>query len=114
MGAWLRGAGADRAGGRAVAGLGAGMGLAVAGRMMPGLVPGATPPAPPPPPAPPAWHLVQNGQATGPFTMEQLARFAEAGALRTDTLVWTAGMAGWSAASQVPQVAPLVTPPSAR
>jgi membrane protease subunit (stomatin/prohibitin family) len=113
IGASLPAAAANPAGGLAGAGLGAGMGLAVAGRMLPGLVPGAAPQAPPPPPPPPAWHLVQNGQATGPFTLEQLARFAEAGALRGDTLVWTPGMAGWSAAAQVPQLAPLVGAPPA-
>ena len=34
-------------------------------------------------------------------------------ALRGDTLVWTAGMAGWSAAAQVPQLQPLLGPPPA-
>ena len=108
-------AAANPAGGLAGAGLGAGLGLAVAGRMMPQLVPGATPQSPPPPPAPPAWHLVQGGQATGPFTWDQLTRYAEAGVLRADTFVWTAGMASWSPAGQVPQLLPLfgaATPPA--
>ncbi|HEY8492311.1 MAG TPA: SPFH domain-containing protein [Myxococcota bacterium] len=113
IGASLPAAAANPAGGLAGAGLGAGIGMAVAGRMMPGLVPGALPQAPPPPPPPPAWHLVQNGQATGPFTGEQLARFVESGVLRGDTLVWTPGMAGWAPAAQVPQLAPLLAAPPA-
>jgi membrane protease subunit (stomatin/prohibitin family) len=92
-------------GGLAGAGLGAGMGLAVAGRMMPGLLgPLGAPQAPPPPPPPPAWHVVQGGQASGPFTLDQLAQAAAAGTLRADTLVWTAGMASWAPAGQVPQL----------
>lgn len=114
IGSSLPAAAANPAGGLAGAGLGAGLGMAVAGRMLPGVVPGALPQAPPPPPPPPAWHLVQNGQATGPFTMDQLRSFAETGALRADTLVWTAGMAGWAAASQVPQLAPLLSAPPVR
>jgi membrane protease subunit (stomatin/prohibitin family) len=115
IGASIPAAAASSAGGLAGAGLGAGMGLAVAGRMLPGLVPGASPQAPPPPPAPPAWHLVQGGQATGPYTLDQLAGLVQAGALRPDTFVWTAGMASWSPAAQVPQLTPLFgapTPPA--
>ena len=67
----------------------------------------AVPQAPPPPPAPPAWHVVQNGQATGPFTLDDLARAAASGTLRGDTLVWTVGMPSWSPVSQVPQLAEL-------
>jgi membrane protease subunit (stomatin/prohibitin family) len=111
IGASMPTAAANPAGALAGAGLGAGMGLAVAGRLMPPAAPGAMPQTPPPPPPPPAWHVVQGGQAAGPFTMEQLARAAQAGTLRGDTLVWTAGMAGWSAAAQVPQLAGLFAAP---
>jgi membrane protease subunit (stomatin/prohibitin family) len=96
-------AAANPAGGIAAGGIGMGMGLAMANRIGPAQGP-AMPPTPPPPPPPPAWHVVQGGQATGPFTLEDLARAAAAGTLRPDTLVWTAGMATWSAAGQVPQL----------
>jgi hypothetical protein len=97
-------AAANPAGGIAAGGIGMGMGLAMANRIGPAQGP-AMQPAPPPPPPPPAWHVVQGGQATGPFTFDDLSRAAAAGTLRADTLVWTAGMATWSAAGQVPQLA---------
>jgi len=113
IGAAIPSAAANPAGGLAGAGVGVGMGMAVAGRMMPGPGgPAPAPQAPPPPPPPPAWHLVQGGQAAGPFTEEQLARAATAGTLRPDTLVWTAGMAAWAPAGQVPQLATLFAAPS--
>ena len=105
IGAATKVAAANPAGGIAAGGIGMGMGLAMANRITPQ---GPTMhPTPPPPPPPPAWHVVQAGQATGPFTLEDLARAAQAGTLRADTLVWTAGMATWSAAAQVPQLASL-------
>jgi membrane protease subunit (stomatin/prohibitin family) len=104
VGAATQVAAANPAGGIAAGGIGMGMGLAMANRMGPGQGP-VLQPTPPPPPPPPAWHVVQGGQATGPFTLDDLARAAAAGTLRTDTLVWTAGMASWSPAGQVPQLA---------
>jgi membrane protease subunit (stomatin/prohibitin family) len=104
-------AAANPAGGLAGAGLGVGMGMAMAGPMARGGVPGGPAPAPQaPPPPPPAWHLVENGQTVGPFTLEQLAQAAASGRLRPETLVWTAGMAGWAAASQVEPMAGLFPP----
>jgi membrane protease subunit (stomatin/prohibitin family) len=108
IGASIPTAAASPAGGLAGAGIGAGVGMAVAGRMMPGLpVPTGSPHAPPPPPPPPAWHVVEGGAAVGPVALEQLAAWASAGRLRPDTLVWTAGMAAWAPAGQVPQLATL-------
>jgi len=108
IGAATKVAAANPAGGIAAGGIGMGMGLAMANRITPqGPSMHATPPPPPPPPA---WHVVQAGQATGPFTLEDLARAAQAGTLRADTLVWTAGMATWSSAAQVPQLSGLFAP----
>lgn len=104
IGAATKVAAANPAGGIAAGGIGMGMGLAMANRIGPAQGP-AMQPTPPPPPPPPAWHVVQGGQATGPFTLDDLARAAQAGTLRADTLVWTAGMASWSPAGQVPQLA---------
>jgi membrane protease subunit (stomatin/prohibitin family) len=107
VGAAAKIAAGNPAGGIAAGGIGVGMGLAMANRMG-GASAGQTPvlpQSPPPPPPPPAWHVVQNGQATGPFTVEDLARAAANGTVRGDTLVWTVGMASWVPVSQVPQLA---------
>ena len=87
-------AAANPAGGLAGAGVGLGMGMAMAGPMMQGAGAAPAPQTPPPPPAPAAWHLAENGQSTGPFTMEQVAQGIATGRIRPETLVWTAGMAG--------------------
>jgi hypothetical protein len=99
-------AAANPAGGLAGAGVGLGMGLGIAQTM--GVTPtqdGSPAPAqsPQPPPAPPApsWHIAVNGQTQGPFTSEQIASGIAAGQVHGSTLVWTAGMANWTAANQV-------------
>jgi hypothetical protein len=78
------------------------MGMAVAQQLG-----AAGPGAPPPPPAAAAWHVVENGASIGPFTPTQIAEAAASGRLRPDTLVWTSGMAGWTPAARVPQLAAL-------
>lgn len=101
------------AGGLAGAGLGMGMGMAMAQPMMHGMngmggtmaggQPAPVPPppvAPPPPPPVPTWHLAENGEAVGPFTQPQLVEALDNGRLRADTLVWRAGMQGWTPAGQ--------------
>jgi len=99
-------AAANPAGGLAGAGVGLGMGLGIAQTMGAAPTPGGSPaslqnPQPPPPPAP-SWHIAVNGQTQGPFTPEQIAGGIAAGQVRRDTLVWSAGMANWTAASQIP------------
>lgn len=113
IGASLPTAAKNPAGGLAGAGLGAGVGVAMAGRMISGAAPGAAAAQPPPLPPPPApmWHMAQAGSATGPFSAQQMAQQAASGALRPDTLVWSPGMAGWTAAGQVSQLAHLWPPP---
>jgi membrane protease subunit (stomatin/prohibitin family) len=118
LGAAMPTAAANPAGGLAGAGVGVGMGMAMANQWGGGSASPAPPAAPPPPP--PVWHFVENGATVGPLAPEQLAQIAGAGRLRPDSLVWTAGMAGWTPASQVPQLAglfqaappPLPPPPS--
>jgi len=96
-------AAANPAGGVAGAGVGLGMGMAMAGPMLRG----AGAPVPPPPPAPAAWHLAENGQSSGPYSTEQIVQAIATGRVQPDTLVWTAGMAAWTAAAQTPQLAGL-------
>ena len=113
-------AAANPAGGLAAAGVGLGMGAAMAGRWEaqppgggPGGVAGQQPisPVPPPPPPPLQWHIAQNGQTLGPYSMGELAEAIATNRVRPDTLVWTVGMADWTAATQIPQIAALFPPP---
>ena len=60
----------------------------------------------------PAWHVAENGAAVGPFTPQQLSGAVGSGRLRPDTLVWRAGMEGWVAAGQMPELAVLFRPSS--
>ncbi len=41
------------------------------------------------------WFFVENGQSTGPVSGEVLATLVREGRIRSDTLVWRAGMAQW-------------------
>ncbi len=112
-------------------GLGAGMGAGVGmGQMMAGMFGGmgqpqqpqgappqaAPPPAAAPPPLPQAvqFHVALGGQSAGPFNVAALQQYVQAGQLTKDTLVWRQGMAAWTAAGQVPELAGLfgaVPPP---
>nr|WP_241835165.1 SPFH domain-containing protein [Pseudofrankia asymbiotica] len=72
------------------------------------------PGTPPPLPQAAQWFIGVGGQQQGPFDAAGLTQRVAAGELRPDTLVWKAGMAAWTAAGQVPEVAPLfanVPPP---
>ena len=79
-----------------------------------GAGPAGAPQVVPPPPPPVLWHVVQNGQTTGPFTVAQLAQSAAAGVFRRDMLVWSAGMAGWITASEVAALAGVFQKPLAK
>ncbi len=105
-------------------GLGAGMGAGVGlGQMMAGMFgsmqqpQAAAQPAAPagPPPLPPAvtFYVAIGGQQAGPFNMATLQQYVQTGQLAKDTLVWKQGMANWTAAGQVPELANLfgATPP---
>lgn len=101
------------AGGIAGAGIGLGMGMAMAGPLFEGQRPSLQAPPPPPPPLR-IWHVAENGETTGPFAEQQLVDTIRAGRLRRETLVWSAGMAGWVEAAQVPALSehfPVAPPP---
>lgn len=105
--------------------VGAGMGLGM-GMMMPGMVQQAFAPqqqpgyyapqqgmaAAPPPPLPGAatFHAAIGGQQQGPFGIDVLRSFAGQGQLTPGTLVWRQGMAGWTPAGQVPELAQVFQP----
>jgi len=95
-----------------------GMGVAMAGQMAQQVQPGAgaatgapAGPTPPPLPGQVQYHVESGGQATGPFTVEQLQSAIAAGQVGAATLVWSPGMAQWTPAAQVPALAALLTPP---
>ena len=70
--------------------------------------------APPPPPQQQAFYAIVGGAQQGPFVVAQLQQMAQMGQIQPDTMVWSAGMAGWVAASTVPALATLfvaVPPP---
>ncbi len=107
-------------GGGAAEGMGLGVGMAMASRMIPGQMAGPAPsPGPavaaaPPPPPRVLWYLAVDGQTKGPFTTEQVAAGIASSEVRSDSVVWSAGMQTWTPASQVPQLAgyfAAVTPP---
>jgi membrane protease subunit (stomatin/prohibitin family) len=119
-------------GNMAGAGMGLGAGMAMgnmfAGAMQPqqgygqpqyGAPGGYPPPAPPgmapppPPPSAPPFHAMVNGQQMGPLNPQQVQQAIQAGQIKSDTVVWAQGMAGWLPAAQVPQLAGLfgATPP---
>ncbi len=113
-------AAANPAGGLAGAGVGLGMGLAMTNSMG-GLLPGgggggsASNPVAPGPPAPPAlpsvaWHIAEGGESVGPFVSAQMAQAVAAGRVTRETLVWSAGMGGWAAASEVGALADYFAP----
>jgi len=102
-------------GGGAGSMMGAGLGMALGqqmGNMMAGMAapPQAAPAGPPPLPGAQQFHVEISGQASGPFTPDQLRPFVAGGQVTPATLVWTNGMPGWAAAQTVPAIAALFTP----
>lgn len=58
-----------------------------------------------PPPIPATmYHVVSNGQATGPFDMNALRQMVSTGQLTAETLVWKAGMIQWEKAETVEEL----------
>ena len=114
MGQAMLAASENPAGGGAADGMGLGMGFAMANRMMQSPAMGQPSPAAPPP-LPAAWYCAVNGQTQGPFNPQQLAQGATSGQLTPQTMVWSAGMANWVPAGQVPELMALfggsATPP---
>ena len=61
-----------------------------------------------PPPIPSvSYHVVQNGQATGPFDITVLTQMLNNGQLTKDSLVWKQGMPNWEKAGAIQELQPL-------
>lgn len=91
-----------------------GMGVAMANQMagqMAGAFGGQQGGAPPPMPTQAMYHVDQNGQPGGPYSVAQIQQGVAAGQVTAQTLVWTNGMAAWTPAGQVPALAPLFAAP---
>lgn len=50
------------------------------------------------------WHYAEGDERKGPVDETTLAALIESGAVRRDTLVWRAGMAGWLEAEKVEEL----------
>ena len=70
-----------------------------------GQAPPAQPAGPPPLPAQAQWFVGVGGQQQGPFDPAALAGAGRSGALTAATLVWKAGMAAWTPAGEVAELA---------
>lgn len=112
----LRDAAANPGGGSEA--LNMGLGLAMAQRLSetlarpPQPAAAAAQPAPPPmapPPLPTAtpYFIALNGQQAGPFPMADLQQQVQSGQLTRATLVWAQGMAKWTPAGEVAELATL-------
>jgi len=103
-------------------GMGMGMGFAMANQMgqamaqpqqqqapAPPPPPAAAPPPPQPPPLPPpvSFFAAIGGAQAGPFDAAEFQQGIAAGQITRETLVWKQGMANWTAAAQVPELASL-------
>jgi membrane protease subunit (stomatin/prohibitin family) len=85
---------------------GIGLGMAAGQRAVQSMNTPSGPPAATPPPLPAAeWFIGVGGQQQGPYDLAGLAGQASAGSLSRETLVWKNGLAGWTAAGQVPELA---------
>ena len=108
---------ANNPGGMAGVGAGSGAGVAIGSQMADAMRGTQTASSGGPPPLPGAtgqFYVGVNGAQVGPFDMETLAAKIRAGEITRKTLVWKAGMAGWTAAEVVAELQSLfanVPPP---
>jgi membrane protease subunit (stomatin/prohibitin family) len=101
-------AAASNPGGGAAEGMGLGMGFAMAQQMAGALGrDGAATGGPPPLPAQPSFFAAYDGAQAGPFGLDALRTDAGAGKLTRGTLVWRDGMAAWTPAGEVAELATL-------
>jgi membrane protease subunit (stomatin/prohibitin family) len=65
----------------------------------------------PEPPAMTRFHVLDDGQSTGPFDFGQLASLRSGGRLTPETMVWREGLAQWQQAASLAELAPLFAGP---
>lgn len=91
-------------GGGAATGMGLGMGFGMANQMVNAMQANQGQATPPPVPPTLAFHLVINGQQTGPFDLNSLTAMVQQNQLSRETLVWRQGMTNWVPAGQTPEL----------
>ena len=111
-------AAAQNPGGGASDGIGMGMGFAMANQMSDSLKGSASSAMPPPIPGSSAmvFHMVTDGAAQGPYTVELMKQQVASGRLQPETLVWSPQMSEWQPAESVSELEdiwlkPVATPP---
>ena len=101
-------------GGAAGAGIGAGMGIGaglgfgqvVANNLGQNIGAAQQPDTVPPPPPPVVqWYAYVNGNQVGPMTPAQLSAAVQSGQVTAETHLWRQGMANWTAAAGLPELA---------
>ncbi|HEY7889173.1 MAG TPA: GYF domain-containing protein [Steroidobacteraceae bacterium] len=58
------------------------------------------------------WYLEVSGRRAGPFAWAVLVELAQAGGLGADDRLWTMGLASWSRAADLPDLAPNMREPA--
>jgi membrane protease subunit (stomatin/prohibitin family) len=101
---------AKNPGGAAGAGMGLGAGFAMANQMAQAMAPqqqayAAPPSGPPPLPASVSFFAAIDGKQSGPLDPAALQSQIDSGRITRSTLVWHQGMAAWTAAGSVPELA---------
>lgn len=69
---------------------------------------------PPPIPGQVAYFVAVNGQQAGPYNLQQLQQYVQAGQFKPDSMVWKQGMPAWVMANTIPELSNLfgaVPPP---
>ena len=61
-----------------------------------------------PPPVPEAYYVAQNGAASGPFSVTELARLVTEKKLSASTYVWKTGMTEWKTAADFTELVALI------
>ncbi|HEY7609463.1 MAG TPA: SPFH domain-containing protein [Alphaproteobacteria bacterium] len=100
-------AAAANPGGTMGAAMGLGMGAAMGQQMAGAMQQQAAQGAPPPLPGGKSFFVAVNGQQQGPFDIGALSQRQQQGQLTRETLVWAQGMANWTPAGQVSDLAQL-------
>jgi hypothetical protein len=84
------------------------------GQMIGGLAQAATPQTPasggftPPLQAAETWHVSLNGQQSPAIQLAQVHQYIQSGQVNASTMVWKTGLANWTPAGQLPELAGLL------
>ena len=105
-------AGANNTGGGVSDGIGMGIGLAMANRMNESIGSGSASTPPAIPSSTESFHMVIDGTAQGPYTIELLRQQVAAGKLTGETLVWAPSMSQWQAAESVSSLRAILANPT--